>query len=70
MSRICLILQGPSAPIHIGHMHAPQVSASDSLNVTETEYFGHELHPIRNVYMTSLAFPVTIYKKDGIGLVG
>ena len=40
-------LQGPLAPIHIGHMHAPQVSASDSLNVTETEYSSHGLHPIR-----------------------
>ena len=54
MSGIILPLQSPLAPIHLGHMHAPQVSASDSLNVTETEYFG--LHHIRNVYMTSLAF--------------
>ena len=55
MSGIILTLQGPLAPIHLGHMHAPQVSASDSLNVTETEYFSLGLHPKRNVYMTSLA---------------
>ena len=54
MSGIILTLQGPLAPIHLGHMHAPQVSASDSLNVTET-------------FTISI---VTIYKKDGIGLVG
>ena len=69
MSGIISTLQGPLAPIHFEHMHAAQVSASNGLNVTETEYFSHGLHQkcVHDKFIISI---VTIYKKDGIDLVG